>query len=86
VGFRRIGIAFDQRVLPQHLLHPCPLDPDAAAVDQAHLPKASRVRRPKIFIDHRRDIARLKGVQVERALDRQFERVVDHSSRRACSR
>ena len=56
------------------------LDADAAAVDQADLTEAAFVSRPKVLLDHRRDVARGERVQVERVIDRKRNRLVFDSA------
>jgi len=53
----------------ERLLHDATLDTDAAAMDQANQAQPRGVRRSHILVNHGRDIARLKRMQVDRVLD-----------------
>jgi hypothetical protein len=54
----------------EHVLHQAALDPDAAAVNQAHLAQARGMRRADILVDHRLDVRGPEGVEVEATFDR----------------
>lgn len=63
-------------------LDDAPLHTRAAAVDESNLPQTSRVRLADVFIHHGRDVPRMKGVEIEGALDGDVVRmtpVVRHS-------
>ena len=60
----------DQRMPFERLLHDAALHAAPAPVDQPYLPQAGRVRLVDVLIDDRRDIARRKRVEIERAFDR----------------
>jgi hypothetical protein len=65
------GIAerFDERVIPQRLVDPRPLHPNASSVDQPDLPQAGPVRRADVLVNHGRDVPRRERVQVDRVFD-----------------
>lgn len=52
------------------------LHTDALPVDQAHLPEPTGGSRVEVFLHHRRDVARPKGMKVEVVLDRDRDRLV----------
>ena len=54
--------------LERRLHHPA-LHPSAAAVDQPDFAQAGGVRLADIFIDHRRNVAGMERVEVERIFD-----------------
>src|SRR5262249_55378225 len=56
-------------MLREERLHARPLHPDAAAVDEAHLAKASRRSLSQIFLDDRTHVLWTKGVEIEGVLD-----------------
>jgi ribosomal protein L15 len=58
VGFRRVKKFTDERVLIERFLHDAALDTSTAAVNQAHLSQAGRVRGAHVFVHHRADILR----------------------------
>jgi hypothetical protein len=74
VRFGRIPELGNICVRRQQTLHGRPLYALAAAVNQAHDGESGSARRPQIFVDHAHDIARVKGVQVDRVLDRDRDR------------
>ena len=60
-----------ERRLDHPALHPC-----AAAVDQPDLAQAGRMRLADVLIDHRRNVARMERVKVERVLDGDVVRMI----------
>ena len=58
----------DERVTFERLLHDAALHALATAVNEPYFPQARLVRGVQIFLDHRRDIARQEGVQIQRWL------------------
>lgn len=69
VSFGRVPEGLDQRVALQYRLHDAALYALPAAVDQADLAEPRLVRRAKILIDDRGDVARVERVQVYGVLD-----------------
>ena len=53
-------------------LHVAPLDAGAPAVHEAHLPQAGRGGGAHVLLDHRPDVARREGVQVQLRFDGYF--------------
>ena len=70
VCFRRVPELLDQRMPIERLLDDAALHARAAAMDQAHLAKASFVGGGDVFIDNRRDVPGSEGVEVEEMFDR----------------
>src|ERR1051325_10139452 len=76
----RVGEALDQRARGQHLVDAPPLHAATAAVDQSDLAEARLHGRFQVGLHDRRDLARGKGVQVERFLDRDDDGTAHASS------
>jgi hypothetical protein len=70
VRLRRIVEGRDERVFLQDRLDDAALHADTSSVNQADFSKARLVRGADVFLHHRRNVARMKGVQVERIFDR----------------
>jgi hypothetical protein len=70
MGFRRIVEALDERVPLQGGLDDAALHAGAAAVNQPHFAQAGLVRGLDVLLDDGPDVARVEGVKVEGALDR----------------
>ncbi len=66
----------DQCVVFEGVLHDAALYADPAAVYQADLAQAGRVGFVDVFFDHRGDVARLEGVEVELGFDRDADGLV----------
>ena len=64
----------DERMLLERSLHQTALDAFAAAMNEADLAQTGSVGRGHVFDDHRNDVTGVKGVQVERGLDRNLVR------------
>src|SRR5262245_25915703 len=79
VRLGRVVEAPDERVLLEHRLHDPPLDPFPAPVNQPDFAKPGIVRGVDVFLDDRRDLARMEGVEIERAVNRDAEWIVAHS-------
>jgi hypothetical protein len=58
----------------EDLLNDRALDAFATAVNQTHLEESSAVRRMDVLLDNRTHVTRLKGVEIERAFDRDLVR------------
>lgn len=65
-----------QGVPLQDLLHDAALHSCTAAMDESNLVETGGVSLVQILFDHRRDVARGKGVKVDDAFDRDPERVL----------
>ena len=76
---RRVGVSGDERVAGEDSLDELSLHADPAAVDQAHLDESLGLGRIEILRDDRRHVARREGVQVQRILDRDADRLVGYS-------
>lgn len=59
----------------KHAPHDCPLHAAAAAVHQAQPQHPGLAAGAHVLLDHRRDVGRREGVQVELAVQRQLHRV-----------
>jgi hypothetical protein len=69
-------MAFERR------LHDAALHASPAAVDDPDLGEASAVRRAQVLVDHRRDVARREGVEIDRVFDWDVDGVsILHSGR-----
>jgi hypothetical protein len=60
----------------ERLLDDGALDAAAAAMDQPELAEAALVRGAHVLVDHRWNVARREGVQIELRLNRDFVHVV----------
>ena len=69
VCLRRVPELHDERVVLERLLDDAPLNTFAASVNQPHLAQACFVCRADVFLDDGCDVARRKGVEVERGFD-----------------
>ena len=70
VRLGRIPEGLDQGVILERLLDDAPLNPLAAAMNEADLTEACIVCRVHVLFDDRLDVAWRKGVEIERAFDR----------------
>jgi hypothetical protein len=59
----------------ERLLHDSALNPHAAPVDQAHLSKTGGVGCVHVLLDHRNNVPRMKGVEVQLCPDRYPDRI-----------
>ena len=59
-------------MLVEHFLHDAALDTSAAPVNQADLAQSGRMRRVKVFVNHRRDIRGKERVEIQATFDRDF--------------
>lgn len=80
VGARIVVETTHEGMLCERPVNDGSLDADAAAVHQPHFAQACGVRFVHVFLDHRRDIAGLEGVQVELGFDGNSDRLVVHYS------
>jgi hypothetical protein len=64
-----VGIANDQGMASQQVLHHLPLEASPPAVDEADLLEPPRCRCPQVLLHHRADVPGLEGVQVQDLLD-----------------
>src|SRR5688500_4339437 len=78
VGFRRVPVALDQRVLAQQLLHGGALHALAAPVDQPNLLKSRVASGLEVLVNHRHDVSRRKAVKVDVVFDWDVDRLVFH--------
>jgi hypothetical protein len=60
----------DERVPIERLLHDAALHAAPAAVDEANLAQARRVRGVHVLVHNGFDVAGCEGVQIQRAFDR----------------
>jgi len=63
----------DERVAFEGLLNDAALHAAAAAVNQAYLAQTSFRRRVDVLLHHRFNVARSKGVKVQRVFDRDMD-------------
>ena len=66
----RVVERIDERMALQRRLDDAPLHAAAAAMNQSYFAQSCLMRRAHVLLDHRGDVARLKGVEIERGLDR----------------
>ena len=66
----------------QRRLNDAALDAFAAAVNQANLPQASRLRGSDVLVDHRCYVSRCERMKIEHRLDRDAMRVHGPGNRR----
>jgi hypothetical protein len=67
---RGVVEALDERMRSEQPLHRGALHANSAAVNQAHFPEALLMRGVQVFLDDRRNVTRLEGVEVDFWLDR----------------
>ena len=76
----------DERMAFERLLHDAALHAAAASVNEPNLAQPGGVCLVDVLVDDRRDIARRKRVEIERAFDRNPQRVsILHRRQRAIS-
>ena len=68
--FGSVPEGLDQRMFLERLLNDSALNTLAAAMNEAHLIEARFVCSVHVLFDNRFDVARCKGVQIERAFNR----------------
>ena len=71
-----VAEAFHERMPFERALNDGSLDADSPAMHQPDLPQPGRMRLVDVLVDHRWDVARLEGMQVEFWLDRDPNRFV----------
>ncbi len=69
MGLGGVMECFDERMIPEDLVHPHALDADPSSVNEPDFAQTGLVRRPHVLVDDRRDIAWQERVQVERVFD-----------------
>ena len=74
MSLRSVPEFLDKRMTFEDLLNDRALDAFATAVNQTHLEESSAVRRMDVLLDNRTHVTRLKGVEIERAFDRDLVR------------
>ena len=70
-----VAEADDEGMTLEGLLDDPSLDTDAAAVDQADLAQPGAVGCGDVFVDDRRDVAGLEGVEIQLAFDGDADRL-----------
>jgi hypothetical protein len=75
VGFRGVPEFRYQRVSFERLLHDAPLNPFAPSVNEPHLTETGVICGVYVFFDNGFDLAGRKGMEVERVLDGNSERI-----------